>query len=551
MNGRRKKLNLRFSITLWSICILMGTNVYSQPQEKPKLVLMISVDQMSPDYFERFSAIFHGGFRKLATEGMVYKNCSLEYAYTETGPGHATMSTGCFPFKHGIFLNDWYDPRNYAKIYCVRDSLARPVEGLGGYASPRNLAVTTIGDWLKASSPLSRVVSLSVKDRAAVLMGGQRPDVVSWYSKDEGKFVSSSYYDKRLPGFVKRFNEKNFLQWVPPVWERLNSECDPATGPDTMDGEQTRLGGSTAFPHPLPDSLKASLLQFTPYGDSILLALAMDAVTDMRLGKSGQPDLLCIGLSCTDYIGHYFGPNSVEMCDHLKRLDESLGKFLESVEQFVGKENLVVVLTSDHSVQPLPEYSTRYLHKEMHRLIDVEDIEPALKRADSILRQTLHIDEPLINPHGFLGYRVADSAGLTVPGFENEVRKVLKDIKFVRDVFFRHELVSAERDTRPHLAEFRRSYYAEQGPDFLIDFKDDYLTTEKDYPVNHDLFCMHVPLILWSQHIDHVEIHRKVMSVDIAPTLARILGVPVPSWLDGKPLKEVVQKFDNNASSDK
>ncbi len=508
-------------------------------RKTPKLVVLISVDQMSPEYFGRFSPIWSGGLHRLYSRGIVYRNCSLGYAWTETGPGHATMATGCYPSKHGILLNEWHDRRTTERIYCMRDSSARPVDGAGGLVSPSNLAVTTVGDWLKSVSPLSRVVSLSIKDRSAILMGGKQADAVSWYSARSGKFVSSSYYGDHLPGFVRAFNEKDPLRSVPEAWVRLPGPCDDRTSPDSMAGEKLWLGSATTFPHPLPE--KPRLLPFTPFGDSLVLDLALRAVREMRLGQKDRPDLLCVSLSSTDYIGHYYGPNSVEMCDQLRRLDSYLGDFFASLDASVGMANYTVILTSDHSVRALPEYSTGYGGKPLRRLVDVEDVFPAIRRADSALARRLGVRDTLIDWRGFLNYGAAERQGLSDVQFEKMASAALKGIYFVEDVFFRRDLVRTEATSRRHLAEFRKSYYADRGPDFVIDFKDLYLVTEEGYPVHHSLFCMHVPLILWSQDAVPSTVGRNVRSQDIAPTIARILNVPIPPFVDGGPLKEAVR----------
>ncbi|MFI5251737.1 MAG: alkaline phosphatase family protein [Bacteroidota bacterium] len=529
------------------VFLILNLNGNSQSRNAPKLAILISVDQMSPEYFIRFSSQMKGGFHRLYTKGIVYRNCSLDYAYTETGPGHATMATGCFPNKHGIYQNDWCNRRTRDSIYCVRDSSAKPIDGLGGFCSPLNLKVTTIGDWLKEVSPLSRVVSLSLKDRAAVLMGGHLPDVVCWYSKDSGKFVSSSYYGKHLPEFVQRFDESNFLDSIPPSWEKLPTDCDAMTSPDLMEGEKRWLGKSTIFPHELPEKSRNKLLQFTPFGDSLVLELALEGIKQMGLGRNKYPDLLCISLSCMDYIGHYFGPNSVEMCDQVERLDKYLGKFLDAIDNHMGNGTYAVILTSDHSIHPLPEYSTQYLHKNMQRIIDEYDVKPAIQKADSILKQRLNVKETLIDPRGFLEYTAAEEAGFKPADFEKQVYSVLREINFVKDVFFRRDLVGARHEARAHLEEFQKSYYAMNGPDFIIDFKNQYLLTDTSYPANHGMFCSHVPLIVYAGGGKAMKIDRKVLSVDIAPTLAQLLGISPPPGIDGKTLKEVAQGFKINS----
>jgi predicted AlkP superfamily pyrophosphatase or phosphodiesterase len=415
---------------------------------------------------------------------------------------------------------------------------------LGGFSSPANLKLTTIGDWLKAVSPLSRVVSFSLKDRSAVLMGGHHADVVCWYSKSSGKFVSSSYYGQHLPEFIHRFNESNFVQMIPDGWEKDLSDCDAMTSPDSMHGEKVWIGQSTAFPHLLPEKSKKELLPFTPFGDSLVLVLAIHGINDMKLGQRESPDLLCLGLSCTDYIGHYYGPNSVEMCNQIKSLDKYLGKFFENLDNQVGKDNYIVVLTSDHSVRPLPEYSTQYMHKTMHRLVDENDVKPAIDRADSALRQELHVGSRLIDPKGFLEYRTAAEFNITPAKLEKETYKILHDVVFVRDIFFRREFVGSKTNNKLHFKEFQRSFFYMNGPDFLVDYKDEYLVTEKEYPAHHSLFCENVPLIIWSNKLMPFKLSYKVYSIDIAPTIAKLLGVAPPPWIDGTSLKEVTHEVN-------
>lgn len=506
--------------------------------QNPKLVVLISVDQMMPEYLARFREVLNGGLRKLYTEGIVYDSCMLGYAFTETGPGHATLITGVFPTSHGIFMNDWWDPMTRERVYCVQDSLARPVDGMGGYRSPRNLRVTALGDWLKAASPLSRVVSISIKDRAAILMGGQRPDAVCWYSRDSGKFVSSSYYGRHLPGFAREFDADGPLRSVPDSWERFSAYCDPLTSPDSMPGEKTGQNVTNTFPHDLRAN-KAGLLQFTPFGDSLVLALGLAAVREMKLGGKGHPDLLCIGLSCTDYIGHYYGPNSVEMCDQVKRLDHYLSMFFTELDKQVSVNNCLIVLTSDHGMAPLPEYSSGYMGNDVHRVILEDQFHPAMLEADSIMKAELGVDTTMIDYRGFLNYSLAAEKGYPPVRFEEAVRKDLQRFAFIGDVIFRRELIGRTTAHRSHSMEFRRSYDEGRGPDFVIIPSSHYVFTERNYPAQHDLFCAHVPLMFWSATLKAQHLAGKALSIDIAPTIATYLGIAYPRTVAGNPLPEI------------
>ncbi len=537
------KIVFRFRLLLQLVLLLVPLDAaFSGQPGTPKLVVVISVDQMSPDYFGRFGATWHGGLKKLYTEGSVYTNCSLGYANTETGPGHATIATGCYPSRHGIILNEWFEPTTLKKSYCVDDPGVTLVGATGAGVSPRNLRALTIGDWLKSSSPASRVVSFAIKDRAAILMGGHRSDLTSWYYKSTGKFITSSYYGStHLPETVAKFNETNFIRLTPSVWSISEGGCDALTAPDSMAGENPLPGETITFPHILSDDNKSRFIQFTPYGDSLTLALSWAAIKDLALGTRDSSDMLFIGLSCTDYIGHTYGPNSVEMCEQMKCLDRYLATYLDSLDSHMGSREYVVVLTSDHSVRQTQEYSEQYTGTPLKRLLESEDVNREIEKTDTLLRIRLRTTTWLVDSRGFLNYRAASDAGFVPDKFEGEVRNEIKREEFVKDVYFRHELLSAPWARTQRLQEFRRSYDPINGPDFVVDVKDNYFVTDSTiYPAHHSRLCTHVPLIFWTKGGVRQKIDRQVMSVDIAPTLARMLNLPSPASVDGRPLVEVI-----------
>jgi hypothetical protein len=260
----------------------------------------------------------------------------------------------------------------------------------------------------------------------------------------------------------------------------------------------------------------------------------------MKLGGGDQTDLLCLGLSSTDYIGHLYGPNSVEMCEQISRLDRYLGDFLSALDNSVGAGKCLVILTSDHSIPPLPEYSTKYSGKPVRRVIMEDEYTQTLARVDSALKGRLRVNESLIPNDGFLSYEIAHEAGYSADKFEETVREEFQKVEFVSDVFFRKELLGEESsDDRPHQDEFRKDYDPERGPDFVIVPGDKFLLTERKYPDHHGVFCGHVPLIFWSNQFQPKKVARPVRSVDIAPTIAEYLGLDIPATIDGKALEEI------------
>ncbi len=515
-------------------------------QEPPRLVVLISIDQFRGDYPDRFGAYFTGGLRRLFEEGLWYANADLNYASSETGPGHATIATGTYPRQHGIHGNDWIDPRSRRSVYCVADSAALPVDGLGGGVSPRNLLRSTIGDWLKAASPRSRVISVSGKDRAAILLGGHRADAAYWYESRSGRWVSSSYYLSRLPDWVREYNAQDWVRnRVPEAWTRMAPESLYARqGPDAFPAE-TPWNGSTAFPHPFDPERKPAQVGNTPFLDFYTLDFAWRLIEAENLGLRGVTDLLCLGLSATDYVGHGFGPDSHELLDQLLRLDRELGRFLERLERRVGKNRLLVVLTADHGVLELPEFLEQFRGIPARRLLYAEAIQPELDRIDRTLRERWGIGERILLPGGFLNYAAARRAGVDSLELEAQVRQELLQVPAIVDVYFRRELVRDGGPDRPYLGYFRRSYHPARGEDFQLRYGERSLVTSRPFGTTHGSpyrYDTHVPIVFWGAGIPPARSDRAVYSVDIAPTIARLIGVPYPEDLAGKPLEEVIRR---------
>ena len=519
---------------------LIGQSAAAGYIARPRLIIFISIDQMRADYLERFK--FSGGFKRLISKGAWYTNADLNYASSETGPGHATLSTGCYPGKSGILSNEWIDPETKRTIYCVEDSTATPVEGEGGYRSPANLVVQGLGDWLKASSPGSRVIAVSSKDRAAVLMGGKRPTGAFWYDGSHGRIVTSSYYMNSVPDWVKQFNAEDWItRNVPNAW--VKSQSDDVYAADAQDeftGEFV-WGSSTSFPHAFATANKTSQILTSPYGDMLTLDFAVEAARSERLGMRGVPDLLCVSLSCTDYVGHNFGPNSQEIHDHLLRLDKALDGFLNRIDTLVG-QNVVVALSADHAVMPLPEYETQVLHHPSRRIFFDAEIRPVLDSLNRTIQLKAGTSEPVVIADGFLNYSAVAGAGMDSIRLENAVAAGLKRSPAIADVYFRRELIDTRTPDRPYLSHFRRSYFPGRGEDFQVRFCEHCLVTTRGTGTSHGStyrYDTHVPVVFLGSGIVPGRFTRRVHTVDVAPTLARMLNTAIPSSVDGTPLKEV------------
>lgn len=530
------------------LLIFLSSLVFAaSPPPKASLTILISVDQLRSDYLDRFGSEFTGGFKRLTSQGRVFANADLNYAMSLTGPGHATLSTGSYPGKSGIVSNDWVDHTTHKEVYCVEDPGAKPVAGEGGGMSPRNLLVPALGDWMKAAFPQSRVVSIGGKDRAAILLGGKKPDRVFWYSNKTGHMVTSDYYTKDLPSWASQFNQNDwFAKNLPPAWTELKPESAYAKDePDDFAAESS-WGGSTTFPHAFEAGKKYQELQDSPYWDMLVLDFARTALKEEKLGQRGVPDLLCLALSATDYVGHSFGPNSHEMHDHLLRLDLALGSFLAEVEKEVGAGKVIVALSADHGVLPLPEYTTQFEHGIARRISPTKSIEPRVTELENQLKREWKISDWLIrstdSEGNALNYDAAAKAGVSRESLQSRVRKGLQAIDGIQAVYFRDELEAKTADSRPYLSQFRNSYSSQRGGDFeilycqscLID--DDPAGTTHGSPYPYDT---HVAMLFWGAGIKAGREDQEAHTVDIAPTLARLLGVSFPKTVDGHPLPQI------------
>jgi hypothetical protein len=345
------------------------------PDSKPRLAVLIVFDQLRGDYPARWQELFvKDGFRRFQTEGAWFQNCHYPYSDTITAPGHASVATGCSPHKHGIIANDWYDRVSGQRITSVQSERHGPIPPPAGGTrlpgvAPLRRRQPTIGDSLHAATKgKGRVVSLSIKDRAAILLAALRAQICCWFSTTTGMFMTSTYYSDRLPGFVADFNRTRLAdQWFETSWTRLHGQLDYArySGPDDDSAEGTGYEQGVTFPHPLnggqkkisPSYYKA--LTTAPQGNELLLALAKKAIDAEQLGQREDPDLLCLSFSCNDTVGHCWGPDSQEVLDLTLRTDLLIKELLDHLDARVGKGKYIVVISADHGVCPIPEVAQR------------------------------------------------------------------------------------------------------------------------------------------------------------------------------------------------
>lgn len=549
----------RLSLLSVSALILFMLSTAPAAAQPPRLVVVVTVDQLPFSYFERFHRNLdpNGLFARIARDGVSYSDCKYDHACTYTGPGHATISTGAYPEIHGIIDNSWYDRGTKAVINCVADPTVEVVGATSGSgASPVNLLVPTLGDALKlAYGEQAKVFSIGVKDRAAILTAGRLADGVFWMN-DLGGWVTSSAYGKSIPGYLRQLSEaKAADQFAGQEWTLLYPAARYQQHRDDNDALETPSYGMTAeFPHQLPaadDSQYYSRMKSSPFCNQYVLASATTILEDEQLGRDDTPDLLFVNLSSNDYVGHSFGPYSLEVEDMFYRTDLQLGAFAEVLDSQVGRGNWTLAFSSDHGVAPNPQYAERLgLLAKAKPLGDSSRVKALLESQLEIRFGILDDDDPsyvesvrptqiyLRETHpNLIGDRFAEA--------QRMVRTLLLAHPSVAAAYTREELISGEGHGSLRTL-IGRAFHPDRSGDVAFalgpyQYDNGSMTASHGSPWRYD---RHVPLMLLGRGVKRGEANRPVVpsrSVDpssLAPTLSRILAMPAPAAAHSGPLNE-------------
>ncbi|HJW43585.1 MAG TPA: alkaline phosphatase family protein [Geothrix sp.] len=518
------------------------------PKTRPRLVVVISVDQFSSELIQTYGPELTGGLARLRTEGVYFSETYHDHGFTETGPGHSVLLTGRFPANTGIVENRWIDRATGKLVYCVEDPAAKSLHP-AGQASASNVRFLGegLGDWLQAQVPGSRVFAVSGKDRAAILMAGRKPTAAYWFTGGAG-FTSSTAYADKLPEWLLRFDHG--------LSERLATDSwlwtkDPAT-PEGRKGQwafgtQTLRNG--ALPRliqgagmPLDKNFEARFRK-SPFLDAVTLEAAEALLAGEKVGRGPATDLLAISFSATDYIGHSYGILGTEMRDQIHRLDRVLGRLLDRLRR--EHPGAWVVFCADHGGLDLPESLA-----EQGFPVKRIQAEPFLAALESDLRATYKLDRNLLTPTPEPNTIYLDEAALKAANLDRatvarRVQAWLRARPEVADAFTAEELLATDpaatgspRDSSLRVL-MRRSFRPERSGDVLVAVKPFVVfgTPPTDYPTGHgtpNAYDRRVPLIFWGPWRAG-ERREPVRTVDLAPTLARELGLK-PGPVDGKAL---------------
>jgi len=554
---------------LLSIPVILASSYTFAQTNKPKLVLQITVDQLRGDmptaYLDKMGK---GGFKYLLNEGVVYKDAHHNHANTETIVGHATLATGALPAVHGMIGNVWYDDKLQRLVYNVEDSRYPLLSADAGVnqkteidptqrtakssgRSPSNIQVSTFSDELMiASNGKAKVFGVSVKDRGAISMAGHMGKAF-WFSKKSGEFVSSEYYYDKYPQWVLNWNEaKPTKKYHQASWQLSQPQNNYVFAKQDDQPWETKLPGfGNTFPHQYGEMSNAyfnTFLTLSPAGDELTLDFAKAVVNNEQLGQDEITDYLSVSFSSTDYVGHMFGPSSLEAEDNMLRLDRTLAKLLTFIDKKVGLDNTLIVLSADHGAAEAPAYLSTLGMKTDVVAPKTWDKAPSMQ----VLKKEFGFDTALIksyfHPYIYLDRDLISKRKLSLKQVQKAVAMEVSKFDGVALAVTSTEIESGNtpQDYLHTLVVNNHSknrsgdvYVVLEAHRFVADMEGLTVATTHGSPWGYDTF---VPLIFAGFTIDDDVVYDRVSTTDIAVTLSAILGIKAPSGAQGKVLKKVL-----------
>ncbi len=541
-----------FSIAL---AFLLFTSVYAQPSgvpgdnlQRPKLVVGIVVDQMRWDYlyryYDRYAA--NGGFKRMLNQGFSCENTLIPYAPTVTAPGHTSIYTGTVPAIHGIAGNLWWDNEQQREVYCTEDKTVQTVGSTtaAGLQSPRNMLVTTICDELRmATNFQSKVIGIAIKDRGGILPAGHSANAAYWFDAATGNWITSTYYMTDLPQWAKDLNAKKL---VDKYFEKGWSTLYPAntylqSTADDKPYENKALGAG--FPYDLKKFIgkNYNVISTTPYGNTFTIDMAKAALEGEKLGADAITDFLAVSFSSPDYIGHGFGPNSIEQEDDFLRLDQDLGDFLTYLDTKIGQGQYTVFLSADHGVANVPEFmlENKLPGGRFTEATVVEQMNQKLKdkfgQGDIVL---------LISNYQILlnNKQISDSK-LNREEIIKWVISYLSKQNGIARVFELEKMMETPLPLKEKEM-LINGYYPPRGGDIQIILQPGWIENYTNLTTTHGLwnpYDAHIPLLWYGWGINKGKTNRETYMTDIAPTVAALLRIQMPSGTIGKVISEVIK----------
>jgi len=511
--------------------------------DRPNLVVGVVVDQMRYDYLYRFYNKYgDGGFKRLMREGFNCENTHFNYVPTYTAVGHTSIYTGTTPSMHGIIGNDWYDKILKKSIYCVDDDRYKTIgANKGGKKSPFRLQTTTITDQLKLiTKGEGKVIGISLKDRAAILPSGHNADAAYWFQgKEEGKFITSSFYMNSLPKWVKKFNKSNVVEKLMKDWNTLyDIKIYSESIDDNNDYEKKYKGESSpVFPHKFSKirykNNNYDLLKASPYGNTLIVDFVEAAINGENLGNNKMTDFLTISFSSTDYIGHMFGPDSKEIEDAYIRLDKDIENLLLILDKKIGKGNYSLFLTADHAAAPIPAYLNS--QKINAGYFNKKGFKKYINNVAEKYFNSLEIIENISNYQIFLNIDKLEGLGLNY----SEVVNTIKNKAILFDGVYKTvtaETLQTASFNDVTISAVQNGYNQKYSGDVII-IPMPAMLYKKMKGTSHGTsysYDTHVPLIFFGKGFKHGSTKKHIPIVDIAPTISNLLKIEFPNACTGK-----------------
>ncbi|MES2653723.1 MAG: alkaline phosphatase PafA [Bacteroidota bacterium] len=552
MKAKHFYLLLLISISTSAFSQKKATNStvnYPAKVNRPKLVVGMVVDQMRWDYLYRYYDRYgKAGFKRLINDGFSAENTLIPYTPTITACGHASVYTGSVPAINGIIGNNWFDPQIGRDVYCVEDKNVKTVGSTSneGLMSPKNLLVTTVTDELRmATNFRSKVISISIKDRGAILPGGHTANGSYWYDDASGNFITSTHYMTELPAWVKQFNAQKWpdkffeKDWhtLYPLESYINSTSDDKPYERLFKGEKT-----STFPHLFKQYMNKnySMMASMPYGNTYTLEMAKSAIVGEKLGQLGNTDFLAVSLSSTDYVGHQFGPNSIEAEDTYLRLDQDLEAFFAYLDKTVGKENYLFFLTADHGATHVPAFSKE--NKMPGNGLSTRKFKTDL---DSLILKNFKVKSAIFT---IMNNQVIfdNDAIKTADADYNKIKQLCIDYLVKQDgILNAVDIKNLNNASIP--AEIRtkliNGYNARRSGDIY------YIIDAGWYPslspgTGHaawNPYDSHIPAVFMGWGVKPGKTNKQYYMSDIAPTISALLHIQEPSGSIGKVITELIR----------
>lgn len=551
------------------ICAVGAVPMAATAQSQPKLIVQITVDQLRGDMPTRHLKQFgEGGFRYLMEEGIHYNNAHHTHANTETIVGHTTLATGANPAAHGMIGNLWYDREAGRTVYNIEDpnysiltsgadvddeTEIDPTQraAISDGRSPRTILTSTFGDELAVhTAGKAKVFGVSIKDRGAVAMAGHAGKAF-WFSKAAGEFVTSSYYYDAYPTWVDTWNDKGLPRsYSGQSWELLNPIDSYLFANSNEDGYKPDFAGfGSTFPHPLGDAsgqYYTTFLTLSPYGDRMTADFAKALIDAEDLGDDDVTDFLAVSFSVTDYVGHFFGPSSLEAEDNLLQLDRTLADFFAYIDAEVGLENTLIVLSADHGAPEAPGYLASIGMPGGYVTPDAWDTAPAADRIKERFGIIGALFEGYDHPYLTLAAEVRNNPDIDRVALETMIADELVAFEGVAYAIPSSRLREGSLPDNALMQAVLNNYHPGRSGDIHLVFQPEWFINDMDglsvtvthgSPWRYDTF---VPILFAGQGIAPQKVSRRVHTIDVALTLSIVAGTRPPSGATGEVLLEVL-----------